>query len=140
MQVEPGSGCQLQKARRRRGLTPDDCEMDQNICDISLWLMVKFQIPFTHLWIDRHHFQRGRQLAGVTVMMWRDYPDFLPPAVHETFVALGYRFIDTGEAVCRRQSCDGTHSSHDALRAYARIEELLQCRRITPNRYRISSV
>ena len=106
MQVEPGSGCQLQKARRRRGLTPDECEMDQNICDISLWLMVKFQISFAPLWIDRHHFQQGQELARVTV----------------TFVALGYRFVDTGEAVCRRQSCDGTHSKHDALRAYACIE------------------
>ena len=122
MQVEPGSGCQLQKERRRRGLTPDESDMDQNICDISLWLMVKFQISFAPLWIDRHHFQQGRQLARVTVMLWRGYPDLLTPAAQETFVALGYRFVDTGEAVCRRQSCDGTHSKHDALRAYACIE------------------
>ena len=125
MQVEPGSGCQLQKARRSRGLTPDECEMDQNICDISLWLMVKFQISFAPLWIDRHHFQQGRQLARVTVMLWRGYPDLLTPAAQETFVALGYRFVDTGEAVSRCQSCDGIHSSHDALRAYARIEAII---------------
>tara|TARA_R110002049_G_scaffold201238_1_gene371996 strand:+ start:311 stop:727 length:417 start_codon:yes stop_codon:yes gene_type:complete len=125
VQVESGSGCQLQEARRCRGLTSDECEMNQDICDISLWLMVKFQIPFAPLWIDRHHFQRGRELANVTVMLWRDYPDFLTPTVQETFVVLGYRFIDTGEAVRRRQSCDGTHSKHDTLRAYVRIETAL---------------
>ena len=125
MQVEPGSGCQLQKPNRRRGLTPDECEMDQNIYDISLWLIVKFQISFAHLWIDRHHFQRGRQLANVSEMLWRDYPDLLTPAVQETFVVLGYRFIDTGEAVRRRQSCDGTHLKRDTLRAYVRIETTL---------------
>jgi hypothetical protein len=125
MLYELETGFQLNQTHRR-GLDPGDCNLDQDICDISLWLAEKFHYHEVELWIDRHHFQREYEVASFTVMVWQDHQDQISVAALEAFVALGYQIIDTGAVVYSHQCSEGTNSRHAALRAYARIEEALR--------------
>ena len=109
-----------------RGFSPGDCNLDQDICDITLWLVEKFGVTDLELWVDRHHFQREYEIASFTVMMWPDDWDQTTLAATMAFAALGYQVIDSGAVVYPYQCCDGTRSKHDALRAYARIEGAIQ--------------
>jgi hypothetical protein len=127
MPTDTVAGCQLQQARRR-GSAPDEGSVDQDICDISMWLVQKFRVPFVHLWVDRHPFQQDREIACLSVMQWQHHLDQLAAAAKEAFLALGYQILDTGSALIPCACCDERHSHHEALIAYARIEVALQAR------------
>jgi hypothetical protein len=109
-----------------RGFGPGDGRLDQDICDISMWLVEKHQVPFVHLWIDRHHFQREYQIACVTVMAWEKHLDHLTAAARHAFKALDYEIHDSGADVYALECCEGNHSWHDILRAYSRIEAVVR--------------
>ena len=121
MLYESEPGYQVNQSRCR-GFDPGDGQLDQDICDVSMWLVEKYRVPFVHLWIDKHHFQGEYQIASVTAMIWGKHLDHLTAAARKAFLALDYEIHDTGADVYALQCCDGTHSRHDALRAYARIE------------------
>lgn len=131
MPTDTVAGCQLQHARRR-GSAADGSPLHQDICDISMWLVRKFRVSFVHLWVDRHPFQQGREIACLSVMQWQQHLDLLAAAAREAFLALGYQIQDLGGALIPCACCDGGHSEHEALIAYARIEAALHVR--TANR------
>jgi hypothetical protein len=118
--------CALQIARQRRlSAYPKEFGLEQDICDITLWLVQKFRVPSVLVWIDRHYVHRGREIAGITVMMSPPHPEPLTPAAREAFLALGYEIEHTGADTYGHQCCDGRHSRHEILQAYARIEAAL---------------
>jgi hypothetical protein len=126
MPTDTTSGCQFKHARRR-GSDPDEgYSLQQDICDISMWLLQKFRVPFVHLWVDRHPFQQGREIACLSVMQWQQHLDLLAAAAREAFLALGYQIQDLGGALIPCACCDGGHSAHAALVAYTRIEAALR--------------
>lgn len=119
--------CKLQFARQRRlSVYPDRFGMEQDICDVTMWLVTKFRVRFVHLWIDRHYTHQGRQFAAVRAMTWNEAPDRLTPHATEAFLALGYEIGDTGADTYAHQNCDGRHSRHEMLQAYSRIEAALK--------------
>ena len=123
MPTETGARCVLQVARKRRlSVYPDEFGMEQDICDVTLWLIEKHSLSRVHVWVDRQYTQIGREIAGVTVMTSPRHPAPLTDAAHEAFLALGYTIEDTRADTYGHQFCDGRHSKHDALRAYGRIE------------------
>lgn len=93
-----------------------------------MWLVQKFRVPFLHLWVDRHPIQKGREIACVAVMQWQHHVDQLAEAAREAFVAIGYQILDTGEVLIPCPCCDGGHSQHEVLVAYARIDTALHAR------------
>ena len=117
--------CQLQQARLRRDFDPDGCELDRDICDITMWLLEKFREPFLHLWIDRHHFQRNHQIARLFVDASDERYEILTTLANDAFIALGYKIIDTGETTYPYHCCDGNHSMHEVIQAFGRIETAL---------------
>ena len=127
MRTDTFSGCQLQPAHRR-GSTPGGLTFQQDICDVSLWLVQKFRVPFVHLWVDRHPFQQGREIACISVMQWQHHLDLLAAAARKAFLALGYQILDLGGALMPCACCDGGHSHHEALIAYTRIEAAMRAR------------
>ncbi|AFO90421.1 hypothetical protein D1822_03430 [Phaeobacter inhibens] len=127
MPIDTVAGCQLQYARRR-GSAADGSPLHQDICDISMWLVQRFRVPFVHLWVDRHPFQQGREIACLSVMQWQQHLDLLAAAAREAFLALGYQIQDLGGALIPCACCDGGHSAHAALVAYTRIEAALSAR------------
>ena len=127
MPTETGARCALQVARQRRlSVYPDEFGMEQDICDVTLWLIEKHSPFRVHVWVDRHYTQIGREIAGVTVMTLPSHPARLTKAAHEAFLALGYTIEDTRADTYGHQFCDGHHSKHDALRAYSRIEAAIK--------------
>ncbi len=76
--------------------------------------------------MDRHYTQIGREIAGVTVMTSPRHPARPTDAAHEAFLALGYTIEDTHADTYGHQFCDGHHSRHEAIQAYARIEGALR--------------
>ncbi len=127
MPAEAVSACQLQHARRR-GFGLGGCTLHRDICDVTLWLVQKFRVPFVHLWVDRHPFQQGREIACLSVMQWQQHLDLLAAAAREAFLALGYQIQGLGGALIPCACCDGGHSAHAALVAYTRIEAALRAR------------
>lgn len=93
-----------------------------------MWLVQKFRLPFVHLWVDRHPYQRGREIACISVMQWQHHLNLVAAAAKEAFLALGYQILDLGDALMPCACCDGGHSHHEALRAHARIEAALRAR------------
>ncbi len=127
MTGETGTRCALQVARERRlRAHPDEFGMEQDICDVTLWIQEKFRLSSVHVWVDRHHGHHGREISGVTVLMSPTHPDPMTPAAHEAFLALGYIIEDTGADIYGHPLCDGNHSKHEILQAYARIESALR--------------
>ena len=127
MPTEAGTRCPLQAARQRRlSVYPDEFGLEQDICDVTLWLIEKHELPRVHVWVDRHYIQIGREIAGVTVMTSPRHPARLTETAHEAFLALGYTIEDTGADTYGHQFCDGHHSKHEAIRAYARIENAMR--------------
>jgi hypothetical protein len=120
-------GCQLQHAGHR-GSVPGGFTLHRDICDVTLWLLQRFRVPFVHLWVDRHPYQRGREIACISVMQWQPHLDLLAAAARKAFLALGYQILDLGDALMPCACCDGGHSRHEALRAYIRIEAALRVR------------
>lgn len=127
MPTDTVSGCQLQQARRR-GSVPGSLNLHRDICDVTLWLLQRFRVPFVHLWVDRHPYQRGWEIACLSVMQWQYHLDLLATAAREAFLALGYQILDLGGALIPCVCCDGGHSHHEALIAYKRIEAALRAR------------
>lgn len=125
MSTNSVSGCQLQHTGRR-GSVPGDLTLYRDICDVTLWLVQKFRVPFVHLWVDRHPFQQGREIACISIMRWQHHLDLMTAAAREAFFALGYQILDTGGVLISSPCCDGGHSRHEALIAYARIEAALR--------------
>jgi len=124
--------CKLQFTRQRRlSVYPDEFGMEQDICDVTIWITTKFRVRFVHLWIDRHYTHQGRQIASVQAMTWNEGPDRLTPHAIDAFMALGYEIDDTGADTYAHQNCDGRHSQHEVLQAYDRIEGALEkwCRK-----------
>lgn len=104
---------------------PDEFGLEQDICDVTLWLQEKFREPSLRLWIDSHYFYRGRDIASVTVMTAQGRSRSLILAANDAFLALGYVIEKTGADTYGFPPCDGHHSRHEALQAYARIEAAL---------------
>ena len=127
MPTDTVTGCQLQYARRR-GSAPDSYSFHQDICDVSMWLVQKFRVPFVHLWVDRHPFQQDREIACLCVMQWQHHLNLMTAAAREAFLALGYQILDLGGALIPCVCCDGRHSHHEALIAYTRIEAAVRAR------------
>ncbi|MGR3443839.1 MAG: hypothetical protein ACU0DP_10385 [Thalassococcus profundi] len=127
MPNETGARCALQVARQRRlSVRPDEFGLEQDICDVTLWLIEMHSLSRVHVWVDRHYTQIGREIAGVTVMTSPTHPEGLTEAAHEAFLALGYTIEDTRADTYGHQFCDGHHSKHEAIQAYARIEGALR--------------
>tara|TARA_R100000365_G_C2745066_1_gene73823 strand:+ start:1931 stop:2407 length:477 start_codon:yes stop_codon:yes gene_type:complete len=121
MLCDPEQGFQVTRSRCR-GFDPGDGRLEQDICDIWMWLVEKYQVPFLHLWIEKHQFQHDYQIACVAVMALEKHLDHLTTAVRHAFLALDYEIRDTGADVYALQCCEGNHSRHEALRAFSRIE------------------
>lgn len=126
MPTDTTAGCQLQQVRRRGSDLDEGYPFQQDICDISMWLVQKFRLPFVHLWVDRHPYQRRWEIACISVMQWQHHLDNLAAAAKEAFLALGYQILDLGDALIPCACCDGGHSHHEALLAYTRIEAALR--------------
>lgn len=127
MGAEAPPRCKLQFARRRRlSVYPDAFGMEQDICDVTMWLVTKFRVRSVHLWIDRHYTHQDRQIASVQAMTWNEEPDRLTPHATDAFQALGYEIKDTGADTYVHPNCDGRHSRHEVLQAYSRIEGALE--------------
>lgn len=127
MSTETGTRCALQVARKRRlSVNPDQFGLEQDICDVTLWLTELHRLSRTLVWVDRHYTHVGRQIADVTVIAspWCSAP--LTGAAHEAFLALGYTIEDTRADTYGHQFCDGHHSKHEVIQAYARIEAALR--------------
>lgn len=127
MLTETGARCALQVSRQRRlSVYPDEFGMEQDICDVTLWLIEKHSLSRVQVWVGRHYTQIGREIAGVTVMTSPHHPARLSDAAHEAFLALGYTIEDTRADTYGHQFCDGHHSRHEIIQAYARIEDSLR--------------
>ncbi len=127
MPTETGARCVLQLARRRRlSVHLDQFGMEQDICDVTLWLFEKHSLSRVHVWVDRHYTQIGQEIAGVTVITSPRHPARLTEAAHEAFLALGYTIEDTRADTYGHQFCDGHHSKHEVIQAYTRIEDALK--------------
>ncbi|WP_375176064.1 hypothetical protein [Pseudooceanicola sp.] len=127
MQSKSAPVCRLQLQKQRRlSVSPNHFGLEQDICDITLWLVEKFKVPSVHLWVDRHYVHEGRQIAGVTAMMFHRTPNRLTPAAYDAFRALGYEIEDTGADIYAHEICDGKHSRHEALKAFGRIQAALR--------------
>jgi len=130
MPGKPAPRCALQIARQRRlSVYPEQFGLEQDICDVTLWLVQKYRFPSALVWIDRHYVQCGREIAGITVMTSARHPDPPSPAAREAFLALGYEIKHSGADTYGHQCCDGRHSNHEIIQAYARIEVALSSRR-----------
>lgn len=118
--------CAQQIARERRlSVYPKDFGTEQDICDVTLWMVQKFRVPSAWVWIDRHYVHSGREIAGVTIMMSPRHPDPLTHSAREAFLALGYEIEHTGADTYSLLLCNGHLSHHELLQAYARIEAAL---------------
>ena len=127
MPTEAKARCALQVARQRRlSVHPDEFGIEQDICDVTQRLIEKHSLSRVHVWVNRHYTQIGREIAGVTVMTSPTHPARLTEAAHEAFLALGYTIEDTRADTYGHQFCDGHHSKHEAIQAYARIEGALR--------------
>ncbi|MDO6732459.1 hypothetical protein Q4577_20725 [Marinovum sp. 2_MG-2023] len=127
MPGKPTPRCALQFARQRRlDVYPEEFGLEQDICDVTLWLVQKYRLPSALVWVDRHYVHSGRQIADITVMTSPRHPDPLTPAGRDAFLALGYEIDHPGADTYGHQCCDGRHSQHETLQAYARIEAALR--------------
>ncbi len=123
MPGEPTPRCALRIARQRRlSVYPEKFGLEQDICDVTLWLAQKFRVPPALVLIDRHYVHSGREIAGITVMMSPRHLGTLTPAAREAFLALGYEIEHTGADTYGLPFCNGRHSHHEALQACARID------------------
>ncbi|MEM5521880.1 hypothetical protein [Sulfitobacter sp. AS59] len=121
-----GVGCQLQRIRRSRDPSHGAPYLDRDICSITMWLLEKYQEPHVHLWIDRYYFQSSYLIARLLLDVPDERNEPLTKAALEAFSALGYQIFDSGETTYPYPCCDGSHSKHDALRAYAHIETAIR--------------
>ena len=118
--------CGLQLARERRlSVYPEDIGIEQDICDVTLWLIEKYRLPRVLVWVARHYTQVSREIASVTIVTWPRQRKSLNEVAHEAFLALGYLIEDTGADTYGHKVCEGRHSKHEAIHAFARIEEAL---------------
>jgi hypothetical protein len=130
MPIDAGARCLLQIALDRRlRIDPTAFGLEQDICDVTLWLQEKFQLSSVHVWIDRHSGGHGRKISGVFVVATPWHPGPVSLSAHEAFLALGYEIADTGAEIFAHPLCDGKHSRHEAMQAYARIEGALRSSR-----------
>src|SRR6056297_2398440 len=75
MPTETGGRCALRVARQRRlSVRPDEFGLEQDICDVTLWLIEKHCLSRVHVYVDRHYTQIGREIAGVTVTTSPSHP------------------------------------------------------------------
>src|SRR6056297_1687099 len=121
MPTEAGSRCALQVARKRRlNVFPDRFGLEQDICDVTLWLAEKYGLSRVRVYVDRHYIQVGRKMAGVTVMTAPRHPEQLTEAAHRVFLALGYTIEDNHRAkrAIGVQRNEGTHAT---IKSNARI-------------------
>ncbi|WP_272008622.1 hypothetical protein [Roseovarius sp. ZX-A-9] len=117
--------------KRRLSVNPDAFAVEQDICDVTLWLSEKYNLSRVHVWVDRHYTQTGQEIAGVAVINSPSHPAHLTEEAHEAFLALGYKVEDTGADIYAYGFCHGHHSRHEAIQAYARIEAALRRWRAT---------
>lgn len=121
-----GVRCGLQVAREQRlKRYPGEFGPEQDICDVTGWLRVKYPLAVARVLVDRHYTQLGREISGFSVTSARSNQVSLAPKVHEVFLALGYDIKDTGGDSYRCQSCFGYHSNHETMMSYVRIETTL---------------
>lgn len=127
MPNETGVRCALQMERDCRSSSYSDAvDFGQDICDVTLWIREKFQLSSLQVWIDRHYGHGRREISDITVMMSPQHPDYLDHAAQAAFLALGYVIRHNGGHTYGCPLCDGGHSNHEALKAYARIEGALR--------------
>lgn len=128
MSAGNGARCIVHVARER-GLSvhpADEYGTEQDICDVTLWLTEVYGLCRVHVWVDRHYTHSGREIAGVTVMTSPRHPAPLTEAARQAFLALGYSVENTGADTYGMPLCDGHHSEHEAIQAFARIEGALR--------------
>ena len=127
MPVKTSARCALQVARARRlSGYPDDFGLEQDICDVALWVQEKFRLSAVNVWVDRHRQHTGQDISGVFIVATLWHPGPISLSAQETFIALGYTIEDTGEEIIAHPLCDGNHSRHEAMQAYRRIESALR--------------
>ncbi|WP_141104859.1 hypothetical protein [Thioclava sp. IC9] len=100
--------------------------LERDIRDVTLWLIETYGVARIHVSAERHFTQIDRDLAGIAVMLLSSPPPGLIEAAHEAFLALGYVFESWAADIYVHQSSRDTHSKHDAIQAYARVENALR--------------
>ncbi|WP_372802960.1 hypothetical protein [Paracoccus seriniphilus] len=93
---------------------------------MTLWLTATQGLRRSRLWIDRHYTHIGREIAGVSIMSPPELRERLTEAARQAFLALGYTIENTGADLYHHATCDGRHSRHETIKAYARIEAALR--------------
>lgn len=127
MRNKRGTRCTLHTARERRlSVYPGEFGMERDICDVTLWLKGKFRETSLLLWIGQHYSQRDKEIAEVTGITKPRRPPSLTPAAREAFFALGYVIENTGADTYGYPPCDGHHSRHETILAFARVEAALR--------------
>lgn len=127
MPNEAYTRCALQVARKRRlSVYPEAFMVEQDICDVTLWLSEKHNQSRVYVWVDRHYTQAGQEIAGVTVINSPCHLAYMTEEARDAFLALDYRIENTGADLYAYEFCNGHHSRHEAIRAYARIEAALR--------------
>ncbi|QPZ91199.1 hypothetical protein [Thioclava electrotropha] len=101
-------------------------QLERDICDVKLWLIETYGVVPLHVSVERHFSQADCDLAGVAVMILSSPPPGLIEAAHEAFLALGYVFESWAADIYVHQSTRDQHSRHEAIQAYARVENALR--------------
>lgn len=104
----------------------NEVDIEQDICDVTLWLMIKYRQQSVHVWIERNYTQRDYQISRVSVFDPSDHLERWTDAARNAFLSLGYDIHDTGADIYGYQFCNGKHSKHEAIQAYVRIERALR--------------
>jgi|TARA_R110002073_G_scaffold129935_5_gene276477 hypothetical protein len=94
--------------------------------DVSLWLRQKYLARHFQLWVGCHNLRVRGQIARIELTESGTSDGMLTSAANSAFQALGYTIKDTGAAIHSFEPVRDASSSHDSLRAYARLEAALK--------------
>jgi len=119
--------CVLQIIQEKRlSNYPGSFGPEQDICDITLWLNQRFPFSKARLLVDRLYTHRSREIASLAVCPTTWQSISMSTIALEAFLALGYSIQKASGDSFRCPSCLGHHSKHEAIKAYARIENALR--------------
>ena len=94
--------------------------------DVGLWLRQKYFARRFHLWVGCHNIKVKGHIARIELTENGTSEGTLTSATNTAFQALGYTIKDTGAAIHSFEPVRDALSSHDSLRAYARLEAALK--------------